>query len=292
MKQKTANHRVFLLCLFLGISISGMVNAGEIKKTTKQAFLLPERGLCAHRGAMKTHPENTIPAFRAAINAGAHMIEFDVFLTKDNQMVVIHDSKVDRTTNGKGKVSDLTLAEIKKLDAGSWKAPEFAGEQIPTLQEVLNVMPYNIWLNIHIKGDGQLPVQVASLIGKQGRLHQAFLACSAAAATKAKEVVPEIKICNMERQDSEHEYVQETIKLKTDFIQLRKADYPDFAANVKMLKENGIRVNYFGTDSPEIIKMLFENGVDFPLVNDILGVIDVAWELDIQPVQPVFKTKK
>ena len=101
-------------------------------------------------------------------------------------MVVLHDSKVDRTTNGKGKVSDLTLAEIKKLDAGSWKAAAFAGVQIPTFQEVLDVMPYNIWLNVHIKGEGELPAMVAQLIAKQGRLHQAFMACGAVAARSGK----------------------------------------------------------------------------------------------------------
>ncbi|MCE5344663.1 MAG: hypothetical protein LLG13_00055 [Bacteroidales bacterium] len=254
-------------------------------------YKLPERGLCAHRGASRTHPENTIPAFRAAINAGVQMIEFDVFMTKDNKMVVIHDGTVDRTTNGKGKVSDFTLEEIKKLDAGSWKAPEFAGERIPTIQEVLDVMPYNIWLNIHIKGQGELPVTVARLIEKQERLHQAFLACSAAAARQAKEAVSGILICNMERQESDLQYVTETINAKADFIQLTRSNYSDFAANVKLLKKNGILVNYFGTDSPDTIKMLFENGVDFPLVNDIVGLIGVAGELGIPPVKPLFSNK-
>lgn len=114
---------------------------------------LPGKGLCAHRGAMGTHPENTLVAFREAIKAGAHMIEFDVQLTKDNKLVVIHDGTVDRTTNGTGQVSELPFDEIRNLDAGSWKSPEFAGEKIPTLDETLSVMPYNIWLNVHIKGE-------------------------------------------------------------------------------------------------------------------------------------------
>lgn len=252
---------------------------------------LPEKGLCAHRGAMQTHPENTIPAFHAAIQAGAHMIEFDVWFTKDNEMVVLHDSSVDRTTNGKGKVSDLTLAELKKLDAGSWKAPDFVGERIPTLEEVLDIMPYNVWLNIHFKGAAELSGKVARLVAEKGRLHQAFLACNAAAAVKAREAVPEILICNMERQGSTSEYVSQTILAKTAFIQLKKSDYPEFAEDVQLLKKNGIRVNYFGTDSPEIIKMLFETGVDFPLVNDIIHTMDVARELNIKPVRPLFNNK-
>ena len=89
---------------------------------------LPKRGLCAHRGAMDTHPENTLSAFREAIRSGAHMIEFDVRLTADGVPVIIHDPSVDRTTDGEGEVGGLTCAEIKELDAGKWKGPEFEGE--------------------------------------------------------------------------------------------------------------------------------------------------------------------
>jgi glycerophosphoryl diester phosphodiesterase len=270
-----------------------LLTGGCSRTKEKSGIELPERGLCAHRGAMETHPENTIPAFRAAEEAGAHMIEFDVWLTKDNQMVVIHDSSVDRTTNGEGKVLELTFEEIRKLDAGSWKAQEFAGEQIPTPEEVLNEMPLNVWLNIHIKGEGELPVMIARLVEKQGRLHQAFLSCSAEAARLAKEAVPGIKICNMDRQESAEEYVAATISARTEFIQLlKKSDYIDFAASVSQLKESGIKVNYFGTDSPEEIKMLFSAGVDFPLVNDIVHTLPAVRDLGIEPHQPLFASKK
>ncbi len=140
---------VIVICALPAICFSQKENEG--KDLSK--IQLPERGLCAHRGAMGTHPENTLAAFRAAVDAGAHMIEFDVQLTKDNKMVVIHDGTVDRTTDGTGKVSELTFDEIRNLDAGSWKSPEFAGEKIPTLDETLSVMPYNIWLNVHINGE-------------------------------------------------------------------------------------------------------------------------------------------
>ena len=104
-----------------------------------QDIQLPKRGLCAHRGEMELCPENTIPAFQQAIRAGAHMIEFDVQLTRDKEMVIMHDRTINRTTNGQGKISDFTLAEIKKLDAGSWKSEEFKGETVPTLDEALTV---------------------------------------------------------------------------------------------------------------------------------------------------------
>ncbi len=276
---------LFIITGFFPVSVFGKnglkIDQDEIK--------MPERGLCAHRGAMKTQPENTIPAFRAAVEAGAQMIEFDVWLTKDNQMVVLHDETVDRTTNGTGNVSELTLDEIKKLDAGSWKSAEFKGIQIPTFSEVLNEMPFNIWLNVHVKGKGELPEMVARELEKYDRLHQAFMACSSSAAKTAKHAVPGIMVCNMERKKSPETYVEETISAKCEFIQLlEKAEYVDFKTSVRQLKENGVKVNYFGTDSPEEIKALFNVGVDFPLVNDIVHTMEIAKELGVQPVQPIF----
>ena len=114
-------------------------------------FEMPGRGICAHRGASTTHPENTVAALKEAIRLGVHMIEFDVALTKDKKLVLMHDSTLDRTTNGSGAVSDFTLAQLKELDAGSFKGEQFKDIRIPTLQEALDLMPENIWLSlIHI----------------------------------------------------------------------------------------------------------------------------------------------
>ena len=91
----------------------------------------------AHRGYSARYPENTASAFDAAISAGADMIELDVCITKDRVPVVIHDQTLERTTDGAGMVSEFNLSELKKLDAGSWFSPEFKGESIPTLEEIL-----------------------------------------------------------------------------------------------------------------------------------------------------------
>ncbi|MGM9985922.1 MAG: glycerophosphodiester phosphodiesterase [Bacillaceae bacterium] len=108
----------------------------------------------AHRGAKGTHPENTISAFKEAIRVGADGVEFDVQLTKDNQLVVIHDEKLNRTTNGKGYVKDYTLKELKALDAGSKFNKAFKGERIPTLDEVLSLFqPTSLQINIELKND-------------------------------------------------------------------------------------------------------------------------------------------
>ena len=91
----------------------------------------------AHRGASGYAPENTLSAFRKALAMGATFIETDLQLSRDARFVAIHDSTVDRTTNGKGAVHELTLGELQRLDAGAWFGSEFAGERIPTLEEVL-----------------------------------------------------------------------------------------------------------------------------------------------------------
>jgi glycerophosphoryl diester phosphodiesterase len=90
-----------------------------------------------HRGAMGHCPENTFVSFERALELGADWIELDVHLTRDGALAVIHDELVDRTTDGHGFVKDHTLAELKNLDAGAWFGPEFAGQRIPSLDEVL-----------------------------------------------------------------------------------------------------------------------------------------------------------
>lgn len=105
----------------------------DITKAMANASLL---GI-AHRGASAYAPENTVAAFDEAIRLGAAAIEFDVRVTADGVPVVLHDETVDRTTNGRGRVNELTRLELLRLDAGSWKHPRFAGTRIPTLAEAL-----------------------------------------------------------------------------------------------------------------------------------------------------------
>lgn len=94
--------------------------------------------VAAHRGWSSAYPENTMAAYRAAAELGVDQIETDIRITGDGELVLIHDATVDRTTNGTGLVREKTLAELRALDAGSWKGEEFAGLQIPTLKEFLD----------------------------------------------------------------------------------------------------------------------------------------------------------
>ncbi|GAC1702492.1 MAG: glycerophosphodiester phosphodiesterase [Candidatus Acidiferrum sp.] len=92
----------------------------------------------AHRGSAGHAPENTLAAFKKSVALGATFIETDLQLSRDARFVAIHDPTVNRTTNGKGSVHELTLEELRRLDAGSWFGSEFSGERIPTLEEVLD----------------------------------------------------------------------------------------------------------------------------------------------------------
>jgi glycerophosphoryl diester phosphodiesterase len=97
----------------------------------------------AHRGASGYAPENTLAAFRRAVAQGATFIETDLHLTRDAHFIAVHDETVDRTTNGQGAVHQMTLAELRRLDAGSWFASEFMSERIPTLEEILEFAKKN-----------------------------------------------------------------------------------------------------------------------------------------------------
>jgi glycerophosphoryl diester phosphodiesterase len=106
----------------------------------------------AHRGARGYAPENTMSAFRQALICKADGIELDVQLTKDHQLIICHDHTIDRTSNGYGWIKDLTLTELRALDFGSWFAPSFANETIPTFQEFFTwYITTPLLLNIEIK---------------------------------------------------------------------------------------------------------------------------------------------
>lgn len=109
--------------------------------------------IVAHRGSSADAPENTIAAFRQAVTDGADAIELDVHLSKDKQIVVIHDDTLHRTTSGRGRVSQCSLAELKELSAGAWLNRRFATEGIPTLDEVFDILPGSMGINIEIKID-------------------------------------------------------------------------------------------------------------------------------------------
>jgi glycerophosphoryl diester phosphodiesterase len=134
--------------------------------------------LLSHRGLVRHAPENTIPAFEAAVALGAS-IELDVYQARDGELVVIHDNTVDRTTNGTGTIGDMTLAQIRKLDAGSWFHPRFQGLKVPTLDEAFRVIkkrqraPITIALNMKVISP-RIEEKIVKLVKKHDLFDQLF----------------------------------------------------------------------------------------------------------------------
>lgn len=133
--------------------------------------------ISAHRGGAAYAPENTMAAFRKGKALGADLLELDVQLTSDGHVVVFHDPYLDRTTNGRGLLGAHTLAELKELDAGSWFGPEYAGERIPTFEEVVEwATDEGMRLNVELKTgpypfmDTALAAKVVEILEKYDRI--------------------------------------------------------------------------------------------------------------------------
>jgi glycerophosphoryl diester phosphodiesterase len=113
------------------------------------------RQVIGHRGSMHDRPENTLASYRRAIEAGATVAETDIRTTKDGALVSLHDADVRRTTDGQGRVRDLTLAELRRLDAGRWFGPAFTGARIPTLREILELGHGKIDIMLDLQEPGE-----------------------------------------------------------------------------------------------------------------------------------------
>jgi glycerophosphoryl diester phosphodiesterase len=157
-----------------GIGLTGgmlAARSGEAERAAREA-MAPTGApviVVGHRGTVKHAPENTLAAHDAAIARGATLIEMDVRMTKDGEWVIMHDPIVNRTTDGAGLVSQMTLAEIKALDAGSWFSAEFAGERVPTLREALRNIKGRAAVDIDFKsGPADSAARLAALLDEEG----------------------------------------------------------------------------------------------------------------------------
>ncbi len=244
-------------------------------------------GACAHRGDVRHAPENTLPAFRSAVEKGAHMIEFDVAATRDGKLVLMHDATVDRTTDGKGRVDALSFDEIRALDAGAWFGPDFAGTRVPTLTEALAVIPETILCNVHLRGGPEVGAACALVLQRLGRLEHCFLACGAAQAAAARAAVPGVRLCNMDRQDGDRDaYITRTLESGARFIQLLRGE-ECLAEAAARCREGGALVNYFGAEEPETIRRLYRAGVNYVLTDDLDACLAVLREdFGVAPAAP------
>ena len=158
----------------------------------------PSPIILAHRGDLAHAPENTLPAFQQALQKGADGVELDAKLTSDGHVIVIHDSTVDRTTDGKGRVASFTLEAIRKLDAGKWFNEKFTGTKVPLLEEVFEIVGKDKMINIELTNyyftprDG-LVVKVCELIKRHNNQSQILFSSYLPSNLKiAAQILPEI----------------------------------------------------------------------------------------------------
>ena len=243
---------------------------------------MPTHGVCAHRGDNACFPENTVPAFVAAAEKGAAMVEFDVRRCKTGELVIMHDATVDRTTNGTGAIAEMTFDELRALDAGVKKDPRFAGTKIPTFDEAIDCLPKDgIWVNCHCGGG--VADEVAVKIREKGRLHQAFIATDLKSIERVRQTVPEILTCNMSRTGTWGQpwtaeqstlYATQTVEHHCTLLQLIT---PCSEADVKLMHDAGVKINYFHCSDPEKLEPLLKLGVDFVLT-DRLDLIQAKYK--------------
>jgi glycerophosphoryl diester phosphodiesterase len=149
----------------------------------------------AHRGASYLAPENTMASVELAWKLGAEGVEIDIYLTKDGRIIAIHDKDTERTTGRKWKMADHTLAELRTLDAGTWKDPSFAGEPIPTLEEIVAAIPQGRRLFIEIKCEKHVLPELHRVLAASGKPPEQIvvIAFDLETATECKRLMPKVK---------------------------------------------------------------------------------------------------
>ena len=221
-----------------------------------------------HRGICAKYPENTMVSFRAAIELGVDLIEFDVNVTKDNELVVIHDNAIDRTSDNTGLTRDYTLAELKKMDFGGKFDKKFKGEKIPTLREVLELAaPHeNLLLNVEIKDMYYETVDATvNMLKEFGIAERSVIACFDADIIRyVNRAHPE-----MRAQGFPGRYMQNFTEGTYDCmfgmgIPIRWKDCTDesIRADVEFAKSRGILAWLFCADNEEDVRRCVEFGCD------------------------------
>lgn len=233
----------------------------------------------AHRGASGYAPENTMAAFRKAIEMKAGGIENDIHLTKDGQIVVCHDANIKRTSNGEGFIKDFTLEELRKFDFGSWFSREFEGERIPTLEEVLVLIKdWDGILNIEIKDTPRVDLRgienkLVELIRKYSLTEKIIISSfNHYSLVELKRIAPELKTGIL---------YSELMYEPWNYAKIINA-YAIHPGLVNLTEEviegcikNGVAVNVWTVNEKEQMNMLIEAGVDGIITN----YPDVAVEL-------------
>lgn len=233
-----------------------------------------------HRGAGGLAPGNTLAAFQVALDLGIDGVELDVQRCRTGEVVVIHDLTVDRTTNGTGAVKDLSLAEIKALDAGSHFGPRFAGERIPTLAEVLDLVGDRLLVNVELKSssprtDG-LEAEVIRLIRERNlERHVLTSSFNPFALWRTRRLAPDLKLGLLYA----HNLPLPLRRAWLAFLSHPEARHPDYPLVDELLmaqaRSHGWQVNTWTVNEPDDMRRMMDLGVD-GIITDRPDVLEVV----------------
>jgi len=251
--------------------VPGSQRSGELRSR------FPYPRFAAHRGAGKLAPENTLAAMRVGHSHGYRMVEFDVKLSADGVAFLLHDDTLDRTTNARGPADALTWAELAKLDAGSWRSPQFAGEPLPTLAAVARwALDNDVICNVEIKPmpgrERDTGTAVARDVQKlwNGASTQPLLSSfSEEALAAARAAVPELRRALLvERIPPDWQARLERLQCVALDSDYRELD----AGIVAAAHDAGYRVVTYTANDPEVVTRLVGWGVDC-VITDAIDVI-------------------
>ena len=244
---------------------------------------MPYPRVCAHRGFSTIAPENSLPAFGAAVALGAEEIEFDLWPTKDGEIISLHDDTLDRVSDGSGKIWEHTYEELKKLDFGFKHAEAFSGLRIVKFEDILKKFACHVIMNIHLKTrDDTSPYDMAifkkiiDLIEKYDcRKYCYFMTSNDTFMKQIGEYAPGYQRCVGE--SSEHfRIVDRAIEMGCEKVQLFKPYFNQ--AMIDKAHEHGILCNVFWSDDPEEARQFLDMGIDVILSNDYLRVANAVKE--------------
>lgn len=240
--------------------------------------------LCAHRGFNTIAPENSMPAFGAAVALGAEEIEFDLWSTKDGVLVSCHDDTLERVSDGKGKIYDYTYEELLQFDFGIKCGEKFKGLKIPTFEEILQKFAGRVIMNIHVKiwdcnFEKPMLEEIVALIRKYDcEKHAYFMTTNDEIIKRVTEYAPEIKACvGWDGNTEPMSIVDRAIALGAYKVQLYKPYFNQ--ESVDKAHANGILCNVFWADDPEEARRYFEMGIDTVLTNDYLAIYNAVKDM-------------
>lgn len=233
----------------------------------------PAVEIVAHRGASHDAPENTLAAVKLAWERDADGVEVDVYLTKDGRIAVLHDKTTKRTTGVDRPVAEMTLSEVRELDAGSWKDPRWKGERIPSLEEVLDLFPPGKKMYVEVKCGPEIVPELERVLKATGRIGKGLVVIGFGLETvrAIKERMPALTVYWLSGWEKDKETGRWLTRMEDLVANARKAgvdglsvaaDGPIDRAAVQLIRDAGLEFHVWTVDDPDVARRMRALGVD------------------------------